>query len=166
MARVASRWARGTVTPEAAAHEMATLGAAVEKALGDMGKDERDVQECLVVSHLGTAAQSEAIVRRTSTSNALLGGCRFRVGQELLRQGKAAQAALELERALKDIIWGRFLYQDLVAKTMLAYGRAAHKNQNAAVARDVLTRIRTNFRRAEIALPEAAEAGKLLTQLQ
>ena len=165
MLRLAIDWARGRTTATVAAQRLAQLAGEIIEELGALGRDERDTQECLLLSHLGSDAQCEAVLMRSSASNKLLGGCRYRFGKALLARGESAPAAAELQRAVIEIIWGRFLYADFIAPAWLASAKAAVAANDPLAAQSVLQKLVRSYGRAEVTLEEVVEARRLLTTL-
>jgi len=165
MARVALEWAENRITPPEAARRIAALGDGVTQALGDLGQAERAAQESLVFARLGTVEQCRALILRPSGADALLGGCRYRVGLALLTAGDAPAAAQTLARAFADMVWSRFLYPDQVSVAMLAWARAAAAAKDTPTARRVARRLIENLRGASQPPALLVQAQQLLEGL-
>ena len=165
MLRLALDRARDLVPPEALDDRMRELSHGLVRALGDLGRDERDTQECMLVSQLGTAEQATRILGRAAPTNKALGGCRYRDGARLLAEGRIPEAADQLRRAIGEILWGRFLYIDLIAPALLDHARALEGLGDRDGARAAYDRILKNYARAEGVMPEVLAARDAVTRL-
>jgi serine/threonine-protein kinase len=165
MLALALEHAERPLAPEGLAARLEPLGQAVVAALGDLGRDERDIEECMLASALGPDALAETVLARAAPSNTLLGGCRLRRAQRLLAGGQAALAADEFERALREILWARFLYQDLIAPALLGRAQALERAGEAAAARAAYEQVLANYQGSEDPLPEVAAAREGLARL-
>lgn len=157
--------AEGKVAPGEIEQRMAAIGAPIEAALGDLGRDERAAQECVLATYLRRADVAEAVLGRASPSNKLLGGCRFLHARGLLDAGHPAEAAEQFRRALREIIWARFVYGEFVAPAMLGHGRALEAAGRTEEARAAYEQILTNYAHSEDVLPESLAAAEALARL-
>lgn len=165
MLDLAVQRAEGRIDERALERRVAALGAAVEAALGDLGRDERHAQECMLATYLGLTGRAERVLEAARPGNSFLGGCRLRRAERLLADGRAAEAAEEYDRALRDILWARFIYADFLGAALLGRARALEAAGRAADARGDYERLVRNFARSERVLPEYVAATEALARL-
>jgi tetratricopeptide (TPR) repeat protein len=164
MLRLALEDAR-TPLPEAALEErLRGLADQVLAGMGDAGRTERAAHESLLLSHRPVAVACRTVVFRDPQSR-MIGGCRLRYAQALEAAGEIAAARVQFEEALRDIVWLRFGYLDLVPEAAVGLARCLEALGQADEARAAYERLVGDFRLADRELPAVLEANRALARL-
>jgi len=160
--RLALQRRRGELDARALAQQLQERGAALVDQLGEVGAAERASHEALVLAHVGTREECAALLATAPATSEMLGGCRLRQAQLLAGQGRAVEALELYRRAIKEIVWTRYLYAELVPEALLGQARALEQLQRGAEARRVYATIVRNYSRGDRLLPALQAARQVV----
>ena len=157
---------QGRMSHEQAWKEMGLLGDAVVAVMGDSGRTEREAQEGLYLSHLGSQESCKDLVFRAMKGNKFLGGCRFRYAQLLAENGEHAEAAAQFQQALNEMVWIKFLYSEFIPAALLGRASALEKLGKEREARQLYELITRNYGSADVDVAELKSARAALARLK
>lgn len=126
--------------------------------LGASGTQERDAAESFAFTALDQPAACEDLLHRATVDRNFLGGCRLLHARQLQAQGRFVEAEEQFRQALKDIIWARIVFLPYVPAALFGRAESLAKTGDRTGAVALWQRLRTNYKDADIDIPEVGQA--------
>lgn len=142
-------------------------GDTVERESREEGRLEREANECLFLTHSEPAdcPRCGKHVYKASRGNTFIGGCVYKHAGERFSRGLLAEAEALYERAVREIVWGRFLYSEFLPEALFGWAQSLAYQGKGEAAREFYTRLIENYARADRNIPEVPAARAALALL-